>query len=233
MVSNITNMIRSNKELTANISHELRSPLTRIRITEDMILEELEKIENENLKNYIISNQTEIDNMDTLIGKILSISKLDLGIDKSKDEKIDLKELFNEVINSYEDYFIKEEKELKINFTEKNIILNGNREEIGWLFSNIIHNSLKYSDSNIIELSLKKIKNNLCEIIISNENQNLNSLKLDKIFDPFYRNLKENYKIGTGLGLTIVKKIIDNHKGKIKVDLNNNNKFNLTINLKI
>ena len=222
MVTNISKMIKSNKELTANISHELRSPLTRIRISDEMIFEELEKLGIDRLNTYISSNQKEIDDMDSLIGKILTISKLDLEIDKTRDEKIDLYELANEVIDSYDDYFVKENKILnKSSLEEKTFFTKGNREELKLVLSNIIHNSLKYSDSenNRIDFSINKMKDKFCEIKISNASKNLDVLDIDKIFTPFYRNLKEEDKIGTGLGLTICKKIIDNHGGEIVAEI--------------
>jgi len=235
MVANISKMIKSNKELTANISHELRSPLTRIRISEEMIFEELEKLGNDKLNSYILSNQNEIDDMDSLIGKILTISKLDLELDKSRDEKIDIYELANEVIDSYREYFNKEGKNLKTNFSinENPQFIKGNRGEIKLVFSNIIHNAIKYSPiDSIIDFVIKGNNNdsNLCEIKISNRNNNLKDLNTDKIFSPFYRNLKEQDKVGTGLGLTICKKIIDNHNGNISIEIDKNN-FMLKIKL--
>jgi signal transduction histidine kinase len=78
MADKLERMIRGGRELTAHISHQLRTPLTRIRVAEEMLTEKIEHGNYAGLERYLNDIREDIDELDLLIGRILTLSKLDL-----------------------------------------------------------------------------------------------------------------------------------------------------------
>ena len=193
-------------ELNYNISyiiHELKNPITAINNIA-YILKDCN--ENKNLINRIRKLSEE---MEEKIANIINIQNLDFNIMSQKIELINLYEFISEIVKKL--YYIKTENEIQIeNNIEKNINIKLPKEIVQIILSNIISNSIKYTiEGNIVIEST--ISNREIEITITDTGIGIPPEDKEKIFDVFYRseNAKKEKIKGTGIGLALVKKAID------------------------
>lgn len=212
MTKKIQEMIFQKQRLIADVSHELRSPLTRMRLG----LEILSKDPVGRAK-YIDKSIAEIEQLDRMIESILEISKLELDNKLLNMEKTDLNNFIKEQINKNQILF--EQNNLKVSTdlstSIPHIMIDKNLFERA--LANIFSNIIKYApqDSEIsINTSLNKDK---ALVQIRDRGQGVKPEDLEKIFEPFYRtdDSRSRKTGGTGLGLAIVRKIIESHSGKI------------------
>jgi two-component system, OmpR family, phosphate regulon sensor histidine kinase PhoR len=203
----------------SNVSHELRTPLSLIRMFAETL--ELNRVRTEEKKNEyykIIGQETE--RLTHLINNILNFSKMEAGRKEYHFQKFDLIQMINTVLDSYQFHLENNGFKLEKSFPENQLLLNGDREALSEAFINLLDNAVKYSENDkTININAGSTNGTLFFEIkdhgigISQEDQK-------KIFDKFYRvshGLVHNKK-GTGLGLTLVKKIVEAHKGKIIVE---------------
>jgi signal transduction histidine kinase len=216
MADNVERMVNSTRELTANISHELRSPLTRIRVAEELLEEKLGQPEN--ARRYLESIKEETDEIDRLIGDILSLSKLDMNATKSQRADFDIRSMLKEIIGRWGASAMHVGIGLDFNDPDKPILINAIQEDIGRALDNLIANSIKFSDGKgLVTIRLEANAGKLL-IKIRNTCEKLSNDELGKIFEPFYR-VPGSTPQGTGLGLTIARKIAENSGGSLDASL--------------
>ncbi|GAA0738922.1 HAMP domain-containing sensor histidine kinase [Clostridium oceanicum] len=203
-----------------NATHEMKTPLTIIS-GYAQIIGEKGFDDKEFFYNAIEKIKYEADKMYNMTLNLLDMSKLESNIEVEY-KNINISQIVNRVC---EDMTIKSNKynisiDKKI---EENIYILGSKEQIRRMIINIIDNSIKYSKVNTkIEVEMK-LNNNECYITVEDEGVGIAKDKLDKIFKPFYRvnnNLRE--KESSGLGLSIVDNIVKSHRGKIKIESEEN-----------
>lgn len=228
-------IIAKNKEMENYLyvaSHDLRTPLVNIqgfsqrlkkqadsiktlfadKTLEPEILHQLSIITDENIPktlSFILGN---IEKMDTLINGLLQLSRtgtVDMNI-----QKIDMNELFAKIIHSL-DFQIKE-AQCKIHIDPLPECY-GDAALLDQLFANIISNALKYSDSErALEITVDaKKRHNRVVYTIRDTGKGIAQKHLDKIWDVFYRIDPRLGKSGEGIGLSLVKRIAEKHKGKV------------------
>ncbi len=213
MADKLETMIRSGKELTANVSHELRTPLTRIRIAEEMVREKLGKNELPFYERHLDEIREDIQELDTLIGRILELSKLDLRDAPLTITSFDLSELIETLLLRFKS--IIDRKNLKVE-TDLSFPLpfSGDKEALATALVNILDNATKFTaEHGHIRIQTHPASGYL-QISILNTFAELPPEELSRIFDPFHR-AKRSQAAGSGLGLAIAKKIIERHGGII------------------
>jgi signal transduction histidine kinase len=216
MADELEKMIKGGRELTANISHELRSPLARIRISQELLGKKLEQSEYNDLGRHLCDMQEDIEELDRLIGSILLLSKLDIHETAIKLKSIDLSELLNEIL-----------KHLKPNISRRNLHvmtlfsidqpIAGDMDALKTAFSNILENAVKFTPENGHVIIKTYFEGNFPVITVKNSFEAFPDEKLTRIFEPFYRT-EQSRAPGSGLGLAITKKIIERHKGNIRAE---------------
>ena len=228
MADKLEKMIQGKEELTANISHELRSPLTRIRVSNEMIQDKLLPDGDKDIKRYVKNIDHEIQTLDTLIEKILMMSKLDLQESALSIEPLD----FNRMITDLEKKFIPSLEQKKLTLvkdTKGLLILNMDKSRVAAILLNLMDNAVKYTDeTGVIEIKAIKPENDILIFSITNTYRPLKPLELKKIFEPFFR-IETGISPGTGLGLSIVKKLITQCKSQITAK---NSKTGLTFEIR-
>jgi two-component system sensor histidine kinase CpxA len=214
MAKRLERMIVGGKELTANISHELRTPLTRIRIAQEMLSEHLEKGDRRKCKGRMNQILEDIEELDTLIGSILDLSKLDIHEAPLKYEPFNPVDLIDELIEKLGPVIAHKGLSVRKKLPEAPLI-NGDRTALTMALSNILDNAAKFSPENgSIRINMFP-DNSLFSICVANTCDTLPEEDLEKIFEPFYRSRKTKVS-GTGLGLSIAAKIIQKHSGRVK-----------------
>jgi len=213
MAERLETMILGGKELTANVSHELRTPLTRIRIAEELLREQFEKGDFNRFERHMDSIREDIEELDTLIGRILELSKLDIQESTLKYERINISELLNELLERFEPLC----DHKKINIIKELLsqtVVTGDRKSLYTAFLNILDNSLKFSPEQGSIIIRMTDRAGVIRVTITNTYEKLPEVDLTRIFEPFYRSNTSNAS-GSGLGLSISAKIIHKHGGDI------------------
>lgn len=201
-----------------NVTHEMKTPLTIISGYAQMILDDGYKDE-KILNKGATKIKIESNRMHKMVLDLLTMSKLESYADINRKEKIDIEEIVGVIC---EDMMIKANKyDIKIKkCLEKDVFIFGNKEEIRRMIINIIDNSIKYGNVKSTIIISLYCENNICVLTVEDEGKGIPESKIHKIYDPFYRVDKkgEREKGSNGLGLTIVKSIVETHEGKIKIE---------------
>lgn len=201
------------KDLLANVSHELKTPLALIKVYSQGIEDGLDD------GTYISIVEEEIDKMDTLIEKLLFWAKIDKSNDNKSNFLLD-KKILN-IVSKYKLIF----EENNIDFTlsldnTESYEVYVNEEELEVTINNLITNSIKYTSNKKIKISLVKHENNI-KFTIANGISHWKIESIENIWLPFYVLEKSRSKelSGTGLGLSIVKSILEKNNLKFGFNL--------------
>jgi two-component system sensor histidine kinase CpxA len=213
MADKLETMIRSGKELTAHLSHELRSPLARIRVAEELLREKMEDEGFTRGRGYLDDIREDIEELDRFIGRILELSKSDMHEIPFEIELFNPSGLISEVLELYQSAIIR--KEIRLNKEiSSNLHLSGDKEALRTALTNVFDNAVKFTpEKGQITVKAFTEKGGLV-MSITNTSGPLSEEDLTRIFEPFYR-VDRSRSTGSGLGLAITKRIIERHGGLI------------------
>lgn len=217
-------------DFVSNVSHELRTPLALINMfAETLTMGRVNSEEKRNEYYNIIHNETE--RLSKIVNKILSFSKIEAGKWKYNFVKTDINPLTEKIYNSYKYHLENSGFEILFLPSDEKLDAKIDSEAVSEALINLIDNSVKYS-SGIKKIKLKTGRtDNSVYIEVEDSGLGISKEEQNKIFDKFYRSSTGNIHNtkGTGLGLTLVKYIIDAHKGEIKLssELGKGSRFSL------
>lgn len=217
MTNSLARLEEMRKSFIANVSHELKTPMTTIGGFIDGIIDGT--IEPEKQKYYLEIVSEEIKRLSRMVQSMLSVSKLESGEFVLKPESFDFRELLFGVVISQEQRI--EQGHLNINGLDEmpSVTINADKDLIHRVVYNLVDNAVKFSDEGgSIDFSLRIDSKNMI-FKISNTGHGIPSESLPYVFERFYKVDKSRSanKNSTGLGLYIVKTIIKNHGGTITV----------------
>ena len=198
----------------SNVSHELKTPLSILRLSIDSVLN-YKKLPNAYQKNLSSSLEV-IYSMNFLIKKLLLLARLDEVKNPLQLETFDVTNMLKKLYDTF--LAIAKDKGLKIILLqEKNPVhIYADKELLNIALFNILENALKYTEKGNIVICLKDEKN-IISISIDDTGIGIPSNQIEKIFERFYRIDLDKKTEGHGIGLSITKKIIELHKGNITV----------------
>ena len=218
MSERLENMDHTRNEFVANASHELKTPMSTIKILVET-LQHQKKFNPEITKELLGDVSSEIDRMSLLVGDLLSLVRLDEEkSDTLPFEEVCLSGILMEVCDILVPIAYKRNIELNLSITA-DIYYTGDEAKLKRVFINLIDNAIKYSEDNsIVGISLKSGE---AEVVFTVKDQGvgISEEDLPYIFDRFYRvdKTRSRQTGGTGLGLSIVKSIVLLHGGTIDV----------------
>ncbi len=203
------------REFSANVSHELKTPLTSISGFAEIMKNGL--VDPEDVKDIAGNIYDEAKRLIVLIDDIIRLSRLDNSDVDVKKESVDLKALAIEVITHLKN--AAKQKHIAVS-CEGYATVNGVPYLLEEVIQNLIDNAIKYGkDDGYVKVSLCE-KDNEAIIKVEDNGIGIAASDLDRIFERFYRSDKSHSKAigGTGLGLSIVKHAVEYHNGKIEVE---------------
>jgi signal transduction histidine kinase len=215
----IRKALESQKQFTADASHDLRTPLAILKTESEVLLQSNSNNIDEYKKN-IKSNLEEIDRMSRLVADLLLVARTEGG-DKMHSEKlvqINLKNFIEKLVNKNINQAAGKSINLKNeDIPEINVYVFPDSLERA--LQNVIQNSIKYTEpKGSIVVRVNDVKN-LINIIIDDTGIGIDKECLPHVFDRFYKaSHSRNDLSGSGLGLSIVKYIVEQHKGKISIE---------------
>lgn len=203
------------RDLTANVSHDIRTPITMIRASAEMLRDmPLEGEKREKTANVIIS---EADKLTLLTDDILSMSKLQSGVTEFKFEECDISEIATMTLCRFD--ILKTRDGVVFNSDiDKKLIVSCDKQRIEQVLYNLIANAVNYRGAdNIVELSVKQTENR-ARVEVSDHGDGIAEEEISYIWDKYYRSAhSKRTKIGSGLGLSICKSILSAHDAKFGV----------------
>lgn len=214
MADKLERMIQGGRELTANISHELRSPLARIRIAEELLRERLARGHYDNHERHLDDIREDIEELDGLIGRILLLSKMDIQETHLTFERLDPSDLMTELLERLKPAINRRKLHLKTELSFDPPFF-GDKEALRTALLNILENAVKFTpEERDVTVTMHSEQESL-KISVTNTFEALSEEDLSNIFEPFYRS-EQSRVSGSGLGLAITKRVIEKHGGSIK-----------------
>ncbi|KAA5807993.1 ATP-binding protein [Thermoanaerobacterium thermosaccharolyticum] len=217
------------------ISHEFKTPLTSIMMGTSIILEEKIGTINEKQKSTLLAIEEEGEKLTELVNELIELTKIESG-----KEVYNFKccSMFGIVENTIKPlYNIASEKGVNLSHSvdEDLPCVYADPEKISWVLNNLITNALKYTDAGDDISISATIDNNMMQISVKDTGVGIPKEYKDKIFDKFFHTKNgDDFEIkGTGLGLAVVKEIVEAHGGKVwcesDLDVGSNFMFTLPI----
>ncbi|MDP8254086.1 MAG: ATP-binding protein [Candidatus Kaelpia aquatica] len=207
------------KDFIANVSHELKTPLTSIKGFIET-LEDGALSDKENSKKFILIIKKHTERIDKIIDDLLSLSELESERDGIEKEEFNLKVSLDEILQGFTHLIVSKKHVLTVDARGNDFRINSDKCRIEQVLVNLINNAIKYTkDGGNIKVSIFKDKKYMI-VEIEDSGIGIPAEHLDRIFERFYRVDKARSRQlgGTGLGLSIVKHIVLLHDGKIDVE---------------
>ena len=215
MSSGLKLQIQQLEKFSADVSHELKNPLTSLQSAMELI--DKETISKEDKQMLYKNMLNDLRRMNQLITDISKFTRLKAEIELEKNQLIDLNLFLNELPSMFTNN--RKEIELIINKCDENIELLGNKNKLNQVFVNLIENSISLSpNQSKILIEIKKINKKEITVKIYDQGKGIEQNESEKIFERFYTDRHENYKNHTGLGLSIAREIITHMEGKLELD---------------
>lgn len=225
MLQKIEQLMQAKREVTDNLAHDLRNPLNRLRNRL-----ESNQFRNPDSADFQQLNQDAIQDVDDLIktfNALLGIAQAESGVQRNDWQPVDLSHLVDDLGELYE--VVAEEE--NITFTHRadtGLTLFGNRQLLAQALTNLLDNAVKYTPAGgHIELIASAHQDGI-QIEISDSGIGIPADKYEQVFERFVRLDNARSSPGNGLGLSLVKAVIDMHEGKIHL-ANNNPGLKLTL----
>ena len=204
------------REFSANVSHELKTPLTTISALSEMMVNGMAK--QEDFIHFAGKISTQANRLIAIIEDIIRLSEFDEKKVKREYLPFDVHALAASVLEALEDRA--QEKGVNLSLLGDSVSLQANERLVEELLFNLVENGIKYNkEGGLVRLQVEE-ENGQCKISISDTGIGIPKGQQKHVFERFYRvdNSRARNTGGTGLGLSIVKHIVEHHKGKIAIE---------------
>jgi len=217
MTEDLYKRINVAETFSSDLAHEIRNPLTSLKGASE-VLDNTNDGEKRKKLIKVISH--DVERIERLITDYSQMLKDEAALSRTKMEKIDLSNVVSSVVEDFNSDLLNSNKNIKININ--NSKLNGPKlqvlgveSKLEQILANLLDNAISFSPSNSKISVICAIKKKDAQLIIEDEGPGFNEKNIDKIFNRFYSNRPEKFGEHSGLGLNIVKNIIELHGGSI------------------
>lgn len=216
MVKELSEVEILQKDFIDNVSHEIKTPISSIQGFAKLLDDD--NITKEERKEYVGIITEEVDRLLNLSNKVLRLSKLQNQDKIEKKENINITEQIRRIIALLEPKSRKKNISFNLNDIENDVFYLGDEELTYQIWVNLIDNAIKFSKENgIIDIEIKKVENKVT-VKIKDHGIGMSEDEVKKIYTRFYQTDRSHSQEGSGLGLSIVKRIVDLSNGEIKVE---------------
>ena len=217
MTNNLYKRIEFAERFASDLTHEIRNPLASLKAASELLPNAKDAEKKARLLGILNDDVVRIERLITDYSNMLKGEALEAKLQLTK---FDLIKLINKVAEEYQQVINNTKKNISIeinNLIKKKTFIIGFESRIQQVISNILENSISFSpEKSILKIKIERVKND-AKIIITDEGPGFNESNIGKVFERFYSNRpKEMFGQHSGLGLNIVKNIVESHKGHIK-----------------
>ena len=217
MTADLYKRIDIAETFSSDLAHEIRNPLTSLKGASE-VLENTSDSEKRKKLIKVISH--DVERIERLITDYSQMLKDEASLSRAKMIKINLSNVINSVVEDFNSDLLNSNKNIKININNSN--LNGSKlyvlgaeGKLEQIVANLLDNAISFSPPNSKVLVTCNIKKKDAQLIIEDEGPGFNETSIDKVFNRFYSNRPEKFGEHSGLGLNIVKNIVELHGGSI------------------
>ncbi len=206
-------------EFIATVSHELRTPLAIIKEGISLVLDGVVGQINKEQEHFLSTAKRNINRLARIINSLLDISKIESGKLEQKNEPFDIVAVIAQVLASFDSQAKDKGLQLTADLPADGIWLNGDVDMVIRIFTNLVGNSLKFTEKGFVNISVKELEHEIeCEV--ADSGIGISRDDLPKVFDKFqqFGRVAGGGEKGTGLGLSIVKGLVEAHNGNIRVE---------------
>ena len=223
MTADLYKRIDVAETFSSDLAHEIRNPLTSLKGASE-VLENTSDSEKRKKLIKVISH--DVERIERLITDYSQMLKDEASLSRAKMVKIDLSNVVNSVVEDFNSDLLNSNKNIKIDINNSN--LNGSKlnvlgaeGKLEQIVANLLDNAISFSPPNGKISVLCDIKKKDAQLVIEDEGPGFNETSIDKVFNRFYSNRPEKFGEHSGLGLNIVKNIVELHGGSIVVSNQN------------
>jgi len=215
LLDRLETAFEAQKSFISNAAHEIKNPLTAIMGEAEIVLTK-ERNPEDYIKalNIVLS---ESERLDTTVNNLLQLSKVLTQSADIKYEKINLNDFVFEVKNSFD--FVNSNNQIIIEENEKSAFIQGNRNLLKTALVNLFDNACKFSNNDFVEVSLF-CKDEFYVLKVKDKGIGISKEDINKVTVPFYRGENVIKMNGSGIGLSLVSRIMNLHSGEIKINSN-------------
>jgi len=226
MTEDLYKRINIAETFSSDLAHEIRNPLTSLKGASE-VLDNTN--DNEKRKKLIKVISHDVERVERLITDYSQMLKDEASLSRAKMEKINLSRVINLVVEDFNSDLLNSNKNIKINiiypnFNNLKLSVLGVESKLEQIIANLLDNAVSFSPPNSKITVTCGIKKKDIYLILEDEGPGFNEKNIDKVFDRFYSNRPENFGEHSGLGLNIVKNIIELHGGSIMPSNRSDNK---------
>lgn len=206
--SRVAELMTQQRRVLAHASHELRSPLTRIRMALELLADP--SITMERRAKLVVDTETDIQELDELVGDVLLAARLEDSEQPKRFESVALEPLLRE-----------EALRVGAKLTATPTSIEGNPRMLRRLFRNLFENAKRYGEGAAIEARLEADGSHV-RIVVADAGPGIAESERERVFEPFYRaeGHREGEDGGVGLGLSLVRQIAEHHGGSVRYEAN-------------
>ena len=229
MTKELNSRIKATENFSTDLVHEIRNPLASLKSASEIISDTTDKKKREKLLEIMTHDVSRIDRLITDYSQIL---KDELAISTEQMEDLDLKPIIESVVDDFNNIYI-EKKNINIILStsgSKNYFIKGISNRVEQIIANLLDNAVSFSKKgSTVTVQLDKNKTHTI-LQVLDQGEGFKEIDIKKVFDRFYSNRPENFGEHSGLGLNIVKNLVQIHKGEI--DASNSPKGGAMIEIK-
>lgn len=216
--SKLQEIDRNKTVFLGNVAHELRTPLSAIRSYSE-ILQNYNDIDEQTRQEFLKIIQSESIRLSNLINDVLSISKIESGKMDQNITQVNAARLIEECIKVMSPMAQEKGLLLETEIADENCCVLGDKNQLLQVLLNLVHNAIKFTNSGSICVGLKP-NSSFIEFYVRDTGEGIYPEEQEKIFEEFYRILGNvpNRPVGSGLGLSICKNIVEHYGGSIRVE---------------
>ncbi|EGQ22296.1 phosphate regulon sensor histidine kinase protein PhoR [Sporosarcina newyorkensis 2681] len=217
-ITELIHLEQIRKDFVANVSHELKTPVTSIKGFSEMLLDgELE--DSALKKEFLEIIYKESNRLQLLIEDLLRLSSMERGSFEITSKPVNMIEVIKQSIQIVQTKLQKKDMEVVLNMPQQ-LIIPADHDRLVQVMVNLLNNAIAYSrEETTITVSVQEVSD-FVNIDVSDEGMGITSSELPRLFERFYRidRARSRESGGTGLGLAIVKHIVEAHNGSVTVD---------------